>query len=453
MVQTPFTWRYGGRHVFLSGSFNGWSERIPLVLMEGSETIFQKIIDLLPGCYQYKFLVDGTWRVDQQQVCDTDEYGTINNIVLVSATGFISPGIQAEVVMPSVGSSSGIPFNETVQPLVEGEMDVFRQVLSMHLLSSTSYELIPISGKVIALDLEVDVEQAFHVMYDLGLTVVPLWDEKSRQMAGMLTASDFIVILLQLHRNEAMFANEELQARTVSSWKGWKLGHHRDMIRTTTHQRRPLIHAGPDESLAGVAARILQNNISAVPIIHSVNGSSPRLLHIACLAGILRNVCNHFRHHLGYLTLLQQPVGYLPVGAWATDVRATFSRPLITLHPNDTLSSALALLLEAQISSIPIVNDGGNFLNMYSKSDITSLARDNIYTRIQLNQITVSQALELTGERGQTRYRTSTRFDSLYRVMELLSEPDVRRVVVVEASSRRVEGIITLRDVFGLFSS
>lgn len=272
-----------------------------------------------------------------------------------------------------------------------------------------------------------------------------------------------------------MFANEELQARTVSSWKGWKLQHHRDMIGTIVpFQRRPLIHvnalllywayhwamqlysmnrvldyslqAGPDESLAGVASRILQNNISAVPIVHSVNGTSPRLLHVVCLAGILRSmpltlfkylsffsffilwllmffifmlgvsdVCNHFRHHLGYLTLLQQPVGYLPVGSWATEVRRTFNRPLMTLHPNDTLSSALALLLEgecwslpvflatakclkwvksmhldqylvwvcslylmrwlssfvcsstAQISSIPIVDDGGNFLNMYSK--------------------------------------------------------------------------------------
>lgn len=26
MVQTPFTWRYGGRQVSLSGSFNGYSQ-------------------------------------------------------------------------------------------------------------------------------------------------------------------------------------------------------------------------------------------------------------------------------------------------------------------------------------------------------------------------------------------------------------------------------------------
>ncbi|KAL8527600.1 hypothetical protein ACS0TY_005454 [Phlomoides rotata] len=342
----------------------------------------------------------------------------------------------------------GLIFYMALQDSSFCEIGFFRQLLSIHLLSSTTYELIPISGKVIALDIETEVEQAFHVMYNSGLTSMPLWDDNSGQMAGMLTASDFILILLQRHRNPAMFS---AQVQTISSWKRWKLQNHRDVVKTAVpYQRRPLIHAGPDESLADFASRILRNNISAVPILDSENGACPRLLHIACLAGVLKNICSHFKHHLGYLTLLQRPVGYLPIGTWAVDVRGASARPLLTLHPNVTLTSALALLLEAQISSIPIVDNGGNFMNMYSRSDITSFARDNICTNIQLNQITVSQALEFTSERGESRYKTCTRFDSLYHVMELLSEPEVRRVIVVEASTRRVEGIITLRDVFCL---
>ncbi|KAL0354923.1 UNVERIFIED_CONTAM: Sucrose nonfermenting 4-like protein [Sesamum radiatum] len=345
MVQTPFTWRYGGHQVFLSGSFNGWSERMPMFLVEGSENIFQRIIDLPPGCYQYKFLVDGTWRVDQQQICDLDEYGTINNIVLVSGTELTSPNLNAEAFRPSTsrGSSSAGPLNEPVLQLSDGEMDV------------------------LALDVEVDVEQAFHVMYDLGLAVMPLWDENRGQMVGMLTASDFILILLQLHRNHAMFGNAELEVRTIATWKDWKLQHHRDIIRAMVPlQRRPLIHvnaltnvdslslsvakSGPDDSLADVASRILQNNISAVPIIHSADGSSPTLLHIASLSGILKDVCRNFKNHLGYLTLLQQPVGYLPLGTWSIEVRRALGRPLLTLHPNDPLSTALTLLLEGKTS-------------------------------------------------------------------------------------------------------
>lgn len=32
---------------------------------------------------QYKFLVDGIWQVDQDQLCVQDEYGAINNVVFV----------------------------------------------------------------------------------------------------------------------------------------------------------------------------------------------------------------------------------------------------------------------------------------------------------------------------------------------------------------------------------
>ncbi|XP_075514351.1 sucrose nonfermenting 4-like protein isoform X1 [Primulina tabacum] len=464
MVQTPFTWRYGGREVFLSGSFNGWSERIQLIPLEGSAAVFQRIIDLPPGCYQYKFVVDSEWQVDKHQICDVDEYGTVYNIVLVSGTESMSPDFNAEAFqsstsganhreMLSMGPSSGSLCNEPAMQLSDADMDILRQVLSMHLFSAAVYELIPNSGKVLILDVEVDVEQAFHVMYDEGLRVVPLWDEHNRLMAGMLTSSDFILILLQLQSTHAIFSNEDLGRQTVSSWKGWKFQHYRDVLRTLVpRERMPLIHAGPDESLADVASRILQNNISAIPVVHSGNGLCPRLLHIACLSGVLKHVCRHLKHHLGFLTLLQQPVGYLPLGTWAKEFQRTMARPLLTLHLSDSLNDALTMLLEAQISSIPIVDDGGNLVDTYSRSDIISLAKDNMYTHIQLDHMTILQAIEISVDVRRDRLQTCTRFDSLYRVMELLSEPDTRRVIIVEASSRRIEGVITLRDVFHFLS-
>ncbi|XP_022856589.1 sucrose nonfermenting 4-like protein isoform X6 [Olea europaea var. sylvestris] len=460
MVHTPFTWRYGGHQVSICGSFNGWTEKIPMTLVEVSSSIFQIIIDLPPGYHQYKFFVDGMWRVDEQQICAQDEYGTINNIILVNGAEKVSPNLPAEAfgasinldkarIMQFVGSSLGAPVNKPVLQFSDGEMDVSRNLLSMHLSSSRAYDLIPYSGKVIVFDVEVAVEQAFRDMFDQGLAVVPLWDEHHGQIAGMLTASDFMLILLKLHRNRAMFTNEELDIHTISAWKHQKFHHPKDMIGALVPlQQRSLIQAGPDESLGGLASRILHNNISAVPIIHSAkDGSCPQLLHIACLSEILKHVCRHFKHHIGYLPLLQQPIGYLPLGTWAREAGRASDRPLLTLRTNDSLDSALNLLLEAQISSVPILDDRGNIVSVYSRSDIMSLAKDNMYIRIQLDEMMMSQALEATGEAGG-RYQTCTRFDSLCRVMELLSEPDVRRVIVIEACSRRIEGIITLRDVF-----
>ncbi|KAA8540594.1 hypothetical protein F0562_024487 [Nyssa sinensis] len=451
MVHTLFAWGYGGSQVFLCGSFTGWIVCRRMNLVEGSSIIFQTICDLPPGYHQYKFLVDGVWRFDDQQLVVQDELGTITNITLVAGLELLSP------TLPHLASSSGGAHLEPVLQRSDNEIDVSRRHLSMHLLSHKTYELIPNSGKVIALDVKVAVKQAFHVMYEQGLAVVPIWDDHSQQIFGMLTASDFILILteeglshfLQLHKNQAILTDEQLEMHTISSWKDGKFQLHREAVGATRLLfRRPVIHAGPDESLKDVALRVLQNKISTVPIVYSTeDGSSPKLLHILCLAGILKHTCRHLRHRLEYLPLLQQPIGSLPLGTWR-EVGGASGRLLLTLRPSDPLSSALNLLIEGQISSIPIVDERGALINVYSRSDITSLTKGSVYARIQLDQIIMSQVLELLDGAAHDRYQTCTRSDSLYRVMEILSDPVVRRVIVTEAGSGRVEGIITLRDVF-----
>ncbi|KAK2974145.1 hypothetical protein RJ640_021436, partial [Escallonia rubra] len=436
-----------------------WTEQVPMILGEGSTTVFQALCDLPPGYHQ-------------------DPYG-INNLVLVKEPEIISLPLLIDAFQPSMdvdvgieiyicivkshtsyyflyhanqASSSGGFSNGPMLPLSANEIEVSRHRLSMHLSFHKTYDLIPNSSEVTVFDVNVAVEEAFHVMHEQGLAVVPLLDEQSRQISGMLTASDFILLLVELHRSCTMLTNELLEMSTISAWKE---GKHREAVGTKLLlRRRPLIQAGPDESLQDVALRILQNKISTVPVLHfTQDGSYPQLLHLACLAGILRHICRHFRHRLEYLPLLQQPVGSLPLGTWKREVGNASGSRLLTLSPSDLLSSALKLLMEAQISSIPIVDDKGALLNVFSRSDITSLAKGKVYTRIQLEQTIISQALELVDGAAHNRYQTCKRSDSLYRVMELLSYPLGRRIIVTAADSLHVEGIITLRDVFSFLLS
>lgn len=148
------------------------------------------------------------------------------------------------------------------------------------------------------------------------------------------------------------------------------------------------------------------------------------------------------------MPLLHKPVADLPLGTWAREVDSRSGRQLLTLRESDLLSSALNLLIQANVSSLPVVDDRGTLVNIYSRSDITSLANANVYAHIRLDQTTISQALNTLVVENQTRYQTCTRFDSLLKVMKLLSDPAVRRVVIIDACTRRVQGIITLRDIF-----
>ncbi|XP_042498864.1 sucrose nonfermenting 4-like protein [Macadamia integrifolia] len=467
MVPTRFAWPYGGRQVFLSGSFTRWTEHFPMTPVEGSSLVFQAICNLAPGYHQYKFLVDGVWRLDENQAYVTDEYGMVNNIILVKELE-LAPSILCSEPVPSKSgmdvdngnfqqsaSLSGGTEREPVLQISESDIDVSRCRLSVLLSRCTAYELLPNSGKVFAVDVKLPVKQAFHIMYEQGLAVVPIWDDSKGQLSGMLTSSDFILILKELHNNVPMLANEELEMHPILSWKEGKLQLHRKSDGTIQPSfRRPLIQVSPQESLKDVALKILQNKISTVPIIHSSqHGLCQQLLHLACLPGILKYICRHFRHSPGMLPLLQNPVGRLRLGTWAPDIGIVNAYQLTTLQPNAPLSSVLDLLIEADISSIPIVDANGCLLDQFSRSDITSLAKGSAYAHIRLDQTSIHQALQLVYKacgplNAYRRCQTCLRYDSLLDIMERLSDPVVRRLIVIEAGSKRVEGIISLSDVF-----
>jgi len=84
-VPTVFRWEYGGKEVYLSGSFNEWKTRIPMAYSGGE---FTAIIELLAGEHHYKFLVDGHWIHDPNQATVNDTFGGRNNVVMVKDSDF-----------------------------------------------------------------------------------------------------------------------------------------------------------------------------------------------------------------------------------------------------------------------------------------------------------------------------------------------------------------------------
>ena len=67
--------------VCLAGDFNGW---IPMPMGKLDDG-FQAIVDLSPGEYQYKFIVDGEWHEDPAaEKLIPNEFGTANCVLIVN---------------------------------------------------------------------------------------------------------------------------------------------------------------------------------------------------------------------------------------------------------------------------------------------------------------------------------------------------------------------------------
>ncbi|XP_014305757.2 5'-AMP-activated protein kinase subunit beta-2-like [Myotis lucifugus] len=82
---TVIRWSEGGKEVFISGSFNNWSAKIPMIK---SHNDFVAILDLPEEEHQYKFFVDGQWVHDPSEPVVTSQLGTINNLIHVKKSDF-----------------------------------------------------------------------------------------------------------------------------------------------------------------------------------------------------------------------------------------------------------------------------------------------------------------------------------------------------------------------------
>jgi len=74
--------------VKIAGAFNDWSQDEDSLLERDEYGFWFKEMDLAPGVYQYKFLIDDTWKEDKYNPYFVrDEFGGKNSIVEVKEEG------------------------------------------------------------------------------------------------------------------------------------------------------------------------------------------------------------------------------------------------------------------------------------------------------------------------------------------------------------------------------
>ncbi|XWS53648.1 hypothetical protein CRYUN_Cryun10bG0018700 [Craigia yunnanensis] len=360
MVLFPiqFTWPHGGRSVFLSGSFNGWTELVPMSQAEGSPNVFQAVCAVPHGCHEYKFLVDGEWRHDERQPHKNGEYGIVNTFDTLPIPTEVPQVQPRSEILNNMEVDNGlshrvsaVTLNHAMPRISEDDLQACRHRISVFLAAHTAYELLPESGKVVALDVNLPVKQAFHILSEQGIPMAPLWDFCKGKFVGVISASDFILILRELGNHGSNLTEEELETHTISAWKEGKAymngqvdGHGRPIP-------RHLIYAGPCDNLKDVALKILQNGVAIIPVIHSSSedGSFPQLLHLASLSGILKCICRYFKHCSSSLPILQLPIYAITLGTWVPRIGESSSRPFVMLRPTASLSSALNMLVQGML--------------------------------------------------------------------------------------------------------
>ena len=133
------------------------------------------------------------------------------------ATTTSSLSNHSDVDMANADSNSLSDASNT--PMQADEPGYTRKKIRDFLCTHSIYELIPESGKVVLLDIELPVRQAFHALHEQGVAAASLWDAQAAQVAGIISASDFIHVLRRLRSSVSSGAHprteEEMDQHTI----------------------------------------------------------------------------------------------------------------------------------------------------------------------------------------------------------------------------------------------
>uniref|UniRef100_A0A8C3I6J5 5'-AMP-activated protein kinase subunit gamma-1 n=1 Tax=Chrysemys picta bellii TaxID=8478 RepID=A0A8C3I6J5_CHRPI len=268
--------------------------------------------------------------------------------------------------------------------------------------SHRCYDLIPTSSKLVVFDTSLQVKKAFFALVTNGVRAAPLWDSKKQSFVGksgsgrgahwgirralgiglpggslprslvlsppgMLTITDFINILHRYYKS-AMVQIYELEEHKIETWREVYL---QDSF-------KPLVCISPNASLFDAVSSLIQNKIHRLPVIDPDSGNT---LYILTHKRILKFL-KLFITEVPKPEFMAKTLEQLKIGTYAN---------IALVRPNTPLYVALGIFVQHRVSALPVVDESGRVVDIYSKFDVINLAAEKTYNNLD---VTVTQALQ-----------------------------------------------------------
>uniref|UniRef100_A0AAQ4PBA7 Protein kinase, AMP-activated, gamma 2 non-catalytic subunit b n=1 Tax=Gasterosteus aculeatus aculeatus TaxID=481459 RepID=A0AAQ4PBA7_GASAC len=327
------------------------------------------------------------------------------------------PGLPS--ARPPIACSSPVPsppsiFFMLLPAAAEPESDIYMRFMKSH----KCYDIVPTSSKLVVFDTALQVKKAFFALVANGVRAAPLWDTEKQSFVGMLTITDFIIILHRYYKSP-MVQIYELEEHKLETW--------REVYLQATF--KPLVNISPDASLFDAVYTLIKNKIHRLPVIDPVTGNA---LYILTHKRILKFL-QLFMCEMPKPAFMKQTLGELGIGSYHN---------IAFIHPNTPIIKALNIFVERRVSALPVVDESGKVVDIYSKFDVINLAAEKTYNNLD---ITVTQALKHRSQYFEGVMKCH-KTETMKTIVDRIVKAEVHRLVVVDAHSS-IEGIVSLSDI------
>jgi 5'-AMP-activated protein kinase, regulatory gamma subunit len=352
-------------------------------------------------------------------------------------TGGNSPNAKRKSSSNSLKSKSSEPpkIVVAVKKRRRGEREAderrrMREWLQRH----TCYELMPPSGKIVVLDNGLTVKSALRAMRENGMSAAPLWDGEKHDYVGMLAVTDWMDMLRHFyseHRAATLSSEAADESRSMPSMLELEASSLKQCRELIAGERMPkLMSVDPESSAFAVCECLIRHKIHRAPLLdREQNVILAVLTHRIIVRFLMANIAE-----IGELTLIDWPVGELGIGTFGPVATCLLDTPLI---------GVLHMLSSMKISALPVVDERGVVVDVYSKADVMALVKFSEPVA-QLDRPLRDIIAETRGQPAPIH--TCSKRDTLRQVLTKLLAIRAHRLMCVDADMR-IEGIVSLSDI------
>ncbi|KAI0119313.1 CBS-domain-containing protein [Daldinia grandis] len=285
----------------------------------------------------------------------------------------------------------------------------------------TSYDVLPLSFRLIVLDNDLLIKKSLDILIQNGIVSAPLWDSQQSRFAGLLTATDYIN-LIQYY---CQFPEH------IEDVEKFRLSSLRDIEKAIGVLPLETVSVHPTKPLYEACSRMLKSRARRIPLI-DIDHETERETVVSVITQyrILKFIAVNTEQHT---MLLKQTVREIGLGTYSN---------LATAKMTDSVLEVINLMVVHNISAVPIIDKNNVVLNVFEAVDVIPCIKGGAYDELKS---TVGEALTKRPEDFQGIY-TCQEDDRLDSIFVTLRQSRVHRLVVID-DNWHLKGIISLSDI------
>ncbi|KAG8409395.1 AMP-activated serine/threonine-protein kinase regulatory subunit [Metarhizium acridum] len=285
----------------------------------------------------------------------------------------------------------------------------------------TSYDVLPLSFRLIVLDTDLLIKKTLNILIQNTIVSAPLWDSQRGRFAGILTATDYINVI----QYYCQFPDE------MSKLDQFRLSSLRDIEKAIGATPIETVSVHPSRPLYEACRRMLKTRARRIPLV-DVDDETGRETVISVITQyrILKFIAVNNEHNT---VMLKKTVREIGLGTYSN---------LATMHMDNTVLDAIHLMVDRNISCIPIVDSENRVLNAFEAVDVIPCIRGGAYEELDGS---IGEALCKRPEDSPGIY-TCGEGDRLDSLFDTIRKSRVHRLIVID-DDNKLKGIISLSDI------